>query len=42
MARVNLYISNEVHEKINMIVEKRRQEEQEIEDKPFRNCFNAS
>ncbi|HII2109861.1 TPA: conjugal transfer relaxosome DNA-binding protein TraM [Escherichia coli] len=26
MARVNLYISNEVHEKINMIVEKRRQE----------------
>ncbi len=30
MARVNLYISNEVHEKINMIVEKRRQEEQEI------------
>ncbi|EFF3140193.1 relaxosome protein TraM, partial [Escherichia coli] len=24
--RVNLYISNEVHEKINMIVEKRRQE----------------
>ncbi|HGX0484962.1 TPA: relaxosome protein TraM, partial [Escherichia coli] len=22
MARVNLYISNEVHEKINMIVEK--------------------
>ncbi|EOO2891677.1 relaxosome protein TraM, partial [Escherichia coli] len=23
MARVNLYISNEVHEKINMIVEKR-------------------
>ncbi|MBL2032393.1 conjugal transfer protein TraM, partial [Klebsiella pneumoniae] len=24
MARVNLYISNEVHEKINMIVEKRR------------------
>ncbi|EHU6098838.1 conjugal transfer relaxosome DNA-binding protein TraM, partial [Escherichia coli] len=25
-ARVNLYISNEVHEKINMIVEKRRQE----------------
>lgn len=26
MVRVNLYISNEVHEKINMIVEKRRQE----------------
>ncbi|ELM6908816.1 relaxosome protein TraM [Escherichia coli] len=26
MARVNLYISNEVHEKINMIIEKRRQE----------------
>lgn len=26
MARVNLYISNEVHEKINMIVERRRQE----------------
>ncbi|ECD7629658.1 relaxosome protein TraM [Escherichia coli] len=26
MARVNLYISNEVHKKINMIVEKRRQE----------------
>ena len=26
MARVNLYISNEVHEKIKMIVEKRRQE----------------
>ncbi|XIY54365.1 conjugal transfer relaxosome DNA-binding protein TraM (plasmid) [Escherichia coli] len=26
MTRVNLYISNEVHEKINMIVEKRRQE----------------
>ncbi|MEF8325650.1 conjugal transfer relaxosome DNA-binding protein TraM [Escherichia coli] len=26
MARVNLYISNEVHEKINMIVEKHRQE----------------
>ncbi|HBC5825660.1 TPA: relaxosome protein TraM [Escherichia coli] len=26
MARVNLYISNEVYEKINMIVEKRRQE----------------
>ena len=26
MARVNLYISNEVQEKINMIVEKRRQE----------------
>ena len=26
MARVNLFISNEVHEKINMIVEKRRQE----------------
>ncbi|EOY2376895.1 conjugal transfer relaxosome DNA-binding protein TraM [Escherichia coli] len=26
MARVNLYISNEVHEKISMIVEKRRQE----------------
>lgn len=26
MARVNLYISNEVHEEINMIVEKRRQE----------------
>ena len=26
MARVNLYISNEVPEKINMIVEKRRQE----------------
>ncbi|EPE4754621.1 conjugal transfer relaxosome DNA-binding protein TraM [Escherichia coli] len=26
MARVKLYISNEVHEKINMIVEKRRQE----------------
>ena len=26
MARVNLYTSNEVHEKINMIVEKRRQE----------------
>ncbi len=26
MARVNMYISNEVHEKINMIVEKRRQE----------------
>ena len=26
MARVNLYISNEAHEKINMIVEKRRQE----------------
>ena len=26
MARVNLYISNDVHEKINMIVEKRRQE----------------
>lgn len=26
MARVNLYISNEVHDKINMIVEKRRQE----------------
>ncbi|MBU3334688.1 relaxosome protein TraM [Escherichia coli] len=26
MGRVNLYISNEVHEKINMIVEKRRQE----------------
>ncbi|EHS5537807.1 TPA: conjugal transfer relaxosome DNA-binding protein TraM [Escherichia coli] len=26
MARVNLYISNGVHEKINMIVEKRRQE----------------
>lgn len=26
MARINLYISNEVHEKINMIVEKRRQE----------------
>ncbi|WP_097316557.1 conjugal transfer relaxosome DNA-binding protein TraM [Escherichia coli] len=26
MARVNLYISNEIHEKINMIVEKRRQE----------------
>ncbi|EFO0362464.1 relaxosome protein TraM [Escherichia coli] len=26
MARVNLYISNEVHEKVNMIVEKRRQE----------------
>ena len=26
MARVNLYISNEVHEKINMIVEKCRQE----------------
>ncbi|HBK2368763.1 TPA: relaxosome protein TraM [Escherichia coli] len=26
MARVNLYISNQVHEKINMIVEKRRQE----------------
>lgn len=26
MARVNLYICNEVHEKINMIVEKRRQE----------------
>ncbi|EOZ5343112.1 conjugal transfer relaxosome DNA-binding protein TraM [Escherichia coli] len=26
MARVNLYISNEVHENINMIVEKRRQE----------------
>ena len=26
MARVNLYISNEVHEKIYMIVEKRRQE----------------
>ena len=26
MARVNLYISNEVHEKNNMIVEKRRQE----------------
>ncbi|HDY2608107.1 TPA: relaxosome protein TraM [Escherichia coli] len=26
MARVNLYISNEVHEKSNMIVEKRRQE----------------
>ncbi|EHH6605759.1 relaxosome protein TraM [Escherichia coli] len=26
MARVNLYISNDVHEKINVIVEKRRQE----------------
>ncbi|EPQ8565006.1 conjugal transfer relaxosome DNA-binding protein TraM [Escherichia coli] len=26
MARVNLYISNEIHEKINMIVVKRRQE----------------
>ncbi|MEG9982594.1 conjugal transfer relaxosome DNA-binding protein TraM [Escherichia coli] len=26
MARVNLYISNEVYEKINIIVEKRRQE----------------
>ncbi|MFL4202827.1 conjugal transfer relaxosome DNA-binding protein TraM [Escherichia coli] len=26
MARVNLYINNEVYEKINMIVEKRRQE----------------
>lgn len=26
MARVNLYISNDVYEKINLIVEKRRQE----------------
>lgn len=32
MVRVNLYISNEVHEKINMIVEKRRQEEARDKD----------
>lgn len=30
MARVNLYISNEVHEKINMIVESVVRREQEI------------
>lgn len=36
MARVNLYISNEVHEKINMIVEKRRQEG--ARDKDIRHC----
>ena len=40
MARVNLYISNEVHEKINMIVEKRRQEG--ARDKDISLCGTAS
>lgn len=42
MAKVNLYISNDAYEKINAIIEKRRQEGARKKMSVFSNSFNAS